>query len=217
MAGKTPMRRAGRGLLRVAAVALVVGFAGPVAIARAELVIDSPAGGSIVGRTPTFAGTTTGLEPVVKIVIFNRGQSQEVAGTETLVSKGSWRSGGSITLPSGEYEAEALQGFETSVVVFTVNASSPEVTLNAPQSPSENTTPSFTGTTNQTTQVVVHIDKAGAGEVSKATASPPAANGPPAPRAPRWHPAITRPRPTSRARPRSKEILKAKARRSLSP
>src|SRR5271167_3532634 len=100
------MRRTGRGLLRVAAVALVLGFACPVAIANASLVIDRPAAGSVVGRAPAFAGTAS--EPgLVEISILRHG-NELVEEVDAIVAKGSWISGNaSPPLADGEYTAIA--------------------------------------------------------------------------------------------------------------
>src|ERR1017187_6094318 len=48
-------------------------------------------------------------------------------------------------------------GAMVSPVMFTADAAAPKVTLNSPASPSDNTTPSFTGTASNTTLVTIRI------------------------------------------------------------
>ena len=84
-------------------------------------------------------------------------------------------------LKSGEYTAIATepsslgnQPGKSSPDTFIVDTSSPKVVLTAPTSPSNDRTPSFTGTASANTEVVVHIyegTKAEGTEVSKATAT----------------------------------------------
>ena len=51
----------------------------------------------------------------------------------------------------------AAGGAMASPLTFTVDTAAPKVTLNSPESPSNNTTPSFTGTASDTTPVTVQI------------------------------------------------------------
>src|SRR2546423_1520421 len=84
-------------------------------------------------------------------------------------------------LPSGQYTAIATQesslGNPSGVsepVTFTVETAAPRVTLDQPQSPSNDTTPSFTGTASDTTSVVIQIYAGATAEgsvVSTATAT----------------------------------------------
>jgi PKD domain len=65
-------------------------------------------------------------------------------------------------------------GTMVSPVMFTADAAAPKVTLNSPASPSNNPTPSFTGTASNTTPVTVHIYAGAAAKgtvVSTATAT----------------------------------------------
>src|SRR4029077_18786525 len=91
----------------------------------------------------------------------------------TLLLLGStWSLGPAELLEDGTYTAQATQTnllSETgtsSPVTFTVDTAAPTVTLNAPESPSSNTMPSFTGTASDTTPVTVHIH---AGATAKGT------------------------------------------------
>src|SRR5208283_3846136 len=58
--------------------------------------------------------------------------------------------------------------------MFTADAAAPKVTLNSPESPSSDTTPSFTGTASDTTAITVRIysgDAARGTVVATATAT----------------------------------------------
>ena len=97
---------------------------------------------------------------------------------------GEWSSGhASPALPSGQYTAVATQksllgnpAGTSKPQTFEVDTASPTVTLNEVTSPSNDTTPSFTGTASDTTPVVVHIYNAANSEVSNVTASPAGGN-----------------------------------------
>ena len=115
---------------------------------------------------PSFSGTASETEPVT-VEIF---ENEKAEGTplQTLpaasVSGGSWGPVSATTLKSGTYTAVAVEpsslgnkSGQSSPVIFVVDTSSPKVTLNAPASPSNDQTPSFTGTASATTNVVVHI------------------------------------------------------------
>jgi hypothetical protein len=101
------------------------------------------------------------------------------ATAATIGSGGQWSSApSSPALMSGTYTAVAIQessignpAGESSPVTFTVDTSSPNVTLDQPKSPSKNTTPSFTGTASDTKPVIIHIYNALKVEVASATAS----------------------------------------------
>src|SRR5439155_10188356 len=95
---------------------------------------------------------------------------------------GSWSSGkASPSLVSGQYTAVATQESslgnptgESAPVSFTVDTSSPTVTLSQPPPLSNDTTPSFTGTASGSTTVTVQIYAGATAEgtvVSTATAS----------------------------------------------
>jgi large repetitive protein len=114
--------------------------------------------------TPSFTGTATDTTPIV-VHIYNSAHSEVSSATATGTG-GGWSSGkASPGLASGEYTATATQessllGNPTGVsapVTFTVDTTSPTVTLAQPVSLSNNTKPSFTGTATDTTRVTVKI------------------------------------------------------------
>ena len=114
---------------------------------------------------PTFTGTASDTTPVT-VRIFDEASSEVSSATVTPTS-GKWTSGqASPALSSGEHVYTAVATQESSLgnpagasqrVTFTVDTTAPKVTLNAPVSRSSDTTPSFTGTASDSTQVVVDI------------------------------------------------------------
>ena len=118
--------------------------------------------GSSSTATPTFTGKASGTKPVV-IGIYTAA-SEEVAQATATSSGGSWTSGSSSpALKNGTYFAVAEEASEgglsgtSSVVEFTIAVAAPTVTITKPTSPSNNTTPSFTGTASATTKVTVNV------------------------------------------------------------
>ena len=131
--------------------------------------------------TPSFTGTASDTTSVTIRVYAGATATGSVVATATATpTNGSWESGkASPAVPSGQYTAVATQ--ESSLGnppgtseprTFTVDTTSPTVTLTAPESPSNNTTPSFTGTASDTTPVTIRIYDAASAEVSSATATP---------------------------------------------
>ena len=126
---------------------------------------------------PSFSGEATDTTPVV-VHIFNSSNS-EVSSAEATNAPGSWNSGSaSPALSSGEYHAVATQassvgnpGGTSNSIKFTVDTTSPTVTLNSISSPSSNTNPSFSGEASDTTAVVIHIFNSSNSEVSSAEAT----------------------------------------------
>jgi hypothetical protein len=124
--------------------------------------------------TPTFSGAASeNTEVVVRVKL----GSEEVASAKTTASGGKWTTGSlSKALPGGEHTFTAVaseksglgnpQG-ESSSVSFVVDTNVPTVTIKAPASPSNNTTPSFSGEASENTEVVVHV-KLGSEEVASA-------------------------------------------------
>ena len=114
---------------------------------------------------PTFTGTASDTTAVT-VRIYDEASSEVSSATATPVS-GKWTSGqASPALSSGEHVYTAVATQESSLgnpagasqrVTFTVDTTAPKVTLNAPVSRSSDTTPSFTGTASDSTQVVVDI------------------------------------------------------------
>ncbi|HEY4451747.1 MAG TPA: Ig-like domain-containing protein [Solirubrobacteraceae bacterium] len=116
--------------------------------------------------TPTFTGTASDTTTVtVQIYRGTRAEGTVVSSATASGTGAGWTSSAaSPALADGQYTARATQqsslgnGPGTSPpVTFTVDTSSPGVTLDQPASPSNHTTPSFTGTASATTQVTVVI------------------------------------------------------------
>jgi len=167
-------------------VSLVVVAVGPVATATAAppiVTITSPLNGSVSNKqAPSFSGHTEEADGEVTLKIYAGPTAQgtviQALSTRLFSPGGTWSVGPAKLLKDGTYTAQATQvASETgasSPVTFTVDTAPPTVTLNPPESPSDNATPSFTGTASDTTPVTVQIH-AGATEngtvVSMATAT----------------------------------------------
>ncbi|HEY4427766.1 MAG TPA: Ig-like domain-containing protein [Solirubrobacteraceae bacterium] len=116
--------------------------------------------------TPSFTGFASDKTPVTVKIYKGSGTEGEPFSTATAEGTGSgWTSGeASPSLPSGQYTAIAVQpsslGNEegrSETVSFRVETGPPQVTLKQPPTPSNHTTPSFTGTASDHTPVVVDI------------------------------------------------------------
>ncbi|MFI4992853.1 MAG: Ig-like domain-containing protein [Solirubrobacterales bacterium] len=131
--------------------------------------------------TPTFeggAGTAEGDNTTVAVTVYRgalAGGTVAASGSVP-VSGEAWSYAPSSKLSDGTYTVQATQGDaagntgKSSAVTFTVDTAAPMVTLNQPVSPSNDTTPSFSGTASDTTLVTVQIYAAGK-VVSEATAT----------------------------------------------
>ncbi len=168
------------------AVLMTLAF-GPVAVADASIVIESPANDSTSHITlPTISGSTTDgiVTDQVSVAIHEgisaTGPLAQPPATTSPTLEGTWSLEPESALTDGTYTAvaeqtELLSG-ETSTsspVTFTVDTAPPSVKLNKPESPSKNTQPSFTGSASDTTTVTVdiyHGAHASGGIVSEATA-----------------------------------------------
>jgi hypothetical protein len=116
--------------------------------------------------SPSFSGTASGTTPVT-ITLYNGASTggTPIASLKVQGTGGSWISARvSPALADGVYTALATQpgsfGFSVGAsepVSFVVDTQSPTVTLQAPASPSNDTTPSFSGTASETTPVTVEI------------------------------------------------------------
>ncbi len=180
------MRSAARGLLAAAAVALVAMVVGPAATAFAasEVTITNPLNGSVSNNPePTFEGLA-GSSGQVTLTVYQGPTAEGIVVwklSTTLVLEGTWSLWPLIEEPEGPledgtYTAQARQGADvSSPVTFTVDTASPTVTLNAPEPPSDNTTPSFTGTASdpkKPVSVQIHEGASAKGTVvSMATAA----------------------------------------------
>jgi hypothetical protein len=139
--------------------------------------VTSPSGNT----TPSFSGTASDTTPVtVNVYAGANAEGAVVATAGATGTGGSWSSGNaSPSLPSGEYTARAEQSSSlgngvgrSNADTFVVDTSSPTVTLNGIASPSNDSTPTFSGTASDTTTVVVHVFDSGNKEVASASGSP---------------------------------------------
>jgi hypothetical protein len=188
----------------ILAVTLALGTASD-AYASAPLVMEPlPGGHTTNNTTPTFSGSSEDRVDPVTVEIY---EGEEAAGTPVQTPIGSpspisgdWSVAVSSPLADGTYTAVAEQSelgglgqtSVTSPYTFTVNTLAPTVTLTQPASPSNDTTPSFTGMASDTTPVTVDVyegEKAEGNPISilkvqgtggswaSASVGPPLANG----------------------------------------
>ncbi|HXB15365.1 MAG TPA: Ig-like domain-containing protein [Solirubrobacteraceae bacterium] len=128
--------------------------------------------------TPSFTGTASDPENPVTITIYSNGT--KVSTASATGTGGAWSSGDATpALASGHYTAKAEQESsfgkgpgKSNEIGFTVDTSSPTVTLESIPTPSKNSTPTFSGTASDTTSVVVHVFDGSDHEVAKAEGSP---------------------------------------------
>jgi large repetitive protein len=111
---------------------------------------------------PIFTGNASDTTTVT-VHVYNS-ENHEV--TKATSAGGAYSAGNESTLSSGTYSATATQesslgnpAGKSNTVTFVVNTASPTVTLNQPKSPSNDTTPSFSGFASDTTQVTIQIYK----------------------------------------------------------
>lgn len=118
--------------------------------------------------TPSFSGTASEATQVtVEIFQGTQPEGNIVATVTAQGTRGSWTSGHlTLALPAGRhtFTAFATQTSEirnaagkSDSVTFMVDTEPPTVTLQAPPSPSNDLTPSFSGTASDATQVTVEI------------------------------------------------------------
>src|SRR5262249_59176211 len=75
--------------------------------------------------------------------------------------------------PQATHETPPRRSSDPSAApTFTIITAAPKVTLSQPETPSNHTKPTFTGTTSDSTQVTVHIYNALHAEVASAKATP---------------------------------------------
>ena len=119
---------------------------------------------------PTFSGSASeATEVVVRVYEGNKVEGTPVASAKTTASGGSWATTAeelSKALPSGKHTFTAVakeksglgNGEGTSEErTFEVNTNAPSVALAKVASPTKNTTPSFSGTASEATEVVVRV------------------------------------------------------------
>ncbi len=140
-----------------------------------EVTINQPKSPS--GNTkPTFSGKDGDTTNVV-VHILNEAATQ-VETVSTSSGGGNWSTSSEGKLADGTYYAYATQESslgnkegESTGVEFTINTASPEVSINQPKSPSNNTKPTFSGKDSDTTNVVVHILNEAATQVETVSTS----------------------------------------------
>jgi hypothetical protein len=119
---------------------------------------------------PSFSGSATeATEVVVRVYEGGKAEGTPVATAKTTASNGSWATTAeqlSKALPSGKHTFTAVakeksglgNGEGTSEErTFEVNTNAPSVTLAKVASPTKNTTPSFSGTASEATEVEVRV------------------------------------------------------------
>jgi large repetitive protein len=130
---------------------------------------------------PSFTGAASDTTAVtVRIYAGSKAEGIPVSNAAAAGTGGPWNSEPATpALVSGQYTAVAVQPSsagnapgESKPITFTVNTASPTVALAQPNSPSNNTKPTFTGTATDSTPVVVHVFNSASLEVTKATATP---------------------------------------------
>jgi hypothetical protein len=142
-----------------------------------DVTITSPLDGSVSNnQTPSFAGLAEEAGGEVTLRMYEgptaEGAVIQELGTALIGFGGAWFLGPVEPLADDTYTVRATQtnlSAETGTsapVTFTVVTAAPRVTLNPPESPSSNPTPSFTGTASDTTPVNVQIH---AGATAKGT------------------------------------------------
>jgi hypothetical protein len=150
-----------RALLRAVLVGLVAIAYGPVGIAMATppiLTLESPTNGSVShNRMPSFSGTSNDILDDVTLNIYAGTSVEPTALVQTLPMLlpplvGAWSVGPAEPLADGVYTAQATQtnllsetGVSEPPVTFTVDTVSPAVSLNPIASPTNDSTPTFSG------------------------------------------------------------------------
>lgn len=164
----------------VVLVAMTVSPAADAFAAAPVVTIASPLDGSVSNhRTPSFSGLAEEAGGAVTLRIYSgpiaEGIVVQELSTAVIEPGGRWFLGPAKRLEDGTYTAQARQAsLASEPVTFTVDTAAPTVTLNAPESSSDNTTPSFTGTASDITPVSVQIHAGASAEgttVSLATAT----------------------------------------------
>jgi hypothetical protein len=117
---------------------------------------------------PSFSGTASASTQVtVEVFEGSRPEGVLVALATASGTPGSWSSGPlQLTLSDGSFTAVALQRSpsgdatgESAPATFVVDTEPPRVTLTPPPSPTNDTTPSFSGSSDEATPVTVEIFK----------------------------------------------------------
>jgi hypothetical protein len=117
--------------------------------------------------TPSFTGTASDTAPVIIEIYEGDTATGSPVSSATTMTGGDWTSNNAQpALAGGRHEYTAVASQESSLggptgmsspVTFTVDTTSPTVSLNQPASPSSDMTPSFTGSASDTTSIKVEI------------------------------------------------------------
>ena len=126
---------------------------------------------------PAFSGTASeATEVVVHVYEGSKASGTEVASAKTTASGGSWSTTGeqlSKALPTGKHTFTAVAKEKSGLDneegrseerTFEVNTETPKVTLNQPAKLSNDTTPAFSGSASEATEVVVQVYEGGKAE-----------------------------------------------------
>jgi hypothetical protein len=143
---------------------IALGHAETALAAPPDLAITSPLNLSVSNNTtPSFSGLAEEGDHEVALDIYEGPIAagpvvQELAHTRVFSPDGSWSIGPAEPLNDGTYTAQAIgETGALTAVTFTVDTTAPTVRLNSPESPSDNATPSFTGSASDITPVTVQI------------------------------------------------------------
>ncbi|HTD08471.1 MAG TPA: Ig-like domain-containing protein [Solirubrobacteraceae bacterium] len=151
----------------ISLVAMAVGPVGSAGATLPDVTIASPLDGSVSNnQTPSFSGLAEEVAGAVTLTIY---EGPNIAGrviqesSTLLLLDGAWSIEVEEPLEDGTYTVQATQSNlasevgSSAPVTFTVDTSAPTVTLNRPESPSHDATPSFTGTASDITPITVRI------------------------------------------------------------
>ncbi|TML08996.1 MAG: hypothetical protein E6G39_17000, partial [Actinobacteria bacterium] len=147
------------------------------------LSLEGPAQQQSNNTEPSFSGTTSDPTPItVDVYLLESGGKKRLYATAGATpAGGTWKSG-ALSQPLGQghhtYTATATQTDEAGNTAsagptppFVVDTQAPTVTLDPPRSPTNNTTPSFSGIASERTTVTIRIYNAGSGQLAAQTSA----------------------------------------------
>ncbi|HEX3511836.1 MAG TPA: hypothetical protein VHT27_12145, partial [Solirubrobacteraceae bacterium] len=130
-----------------------------------KVTIETPAKRSS-NLKPKFSGTGSEVGTEVLVHVLNASGSVIGTGKTLVVTGGTWSVGLEAELPPGEYGA-SVEAVETSGIgnehgkteafAFEIDTLAPKLTLGQPPIVSSDTTPTFSGTSNETPSVTVRV------------------------------------------------------------
>ncbi len=139
---------------------------------------------------PAFSGTASeATEVVVHVYEGSKASGTEVASAKTTASGGTWLTTGeqlSKALPTGKHTFTAVAKEKSGLGneegrseerTFEVDTETPKVTLNQPAKLSNDTTPAFSGSASEATEVVVRVYEGGKAEGTPLASANTAASG----------------------------------------